>query len=118
MPERYINQKVQRIVSIGEEDIKLLKADGNEIEVGFGFVMFADLNSCITIVKRRKLDSVIKCFTLDPSSILVTMKMAEVRERFRKCKVTKSSFFQVHPVQKGALQWCTQFHCPKLWQSH
>ena len=81
MPTTNINQRVKRIAALDDADVTKLQALGINTEEDLCFVKFQDLDEEIGLIKRRKLEYIIKFLAMRKDSLTGTTTMAEIQTK-------------------------------------
>ena len=84
MPTTNINQRVKRIAGLTDEDVAALQGFGITTEDDLSYVKFADLGEEIGLIKRRKLDLIIKFLSTRENQLTATITMESIQEKVEK----------------------------------
>ena len=81
MPTTNINQRVKRIAALDDEDVTKLQALGINTEEDLCFVKFQDLGEEIRLIKRRKLEYIIKFLAMRKDPLTGATTMVEIQRK-------------------------------------
>ena len=93
MPTTNIDNRVSRMVELTSEEVELLANDGIITEDDLSYLTYDDIDDDISIVKRRKLEFIIKFLNIEGTELTAKTTMAEVRNvvKFDEFSPTTSS---------------------------
>eukprot|EP00957_Ditylum_brightwellii_P083008 6310660-Ditylum_brightwellii.AAC.1 len=108
-------QRVERTAGLDDTNIGLLKDDGITKEAELSFIKFVDLDTSISIVKRRKLELIMKFIAMDGRMLLPTTVMEGVQVAVVASKKLPSPEQTITPVDvdRGARKRALKLHLKK-----
>ena len=79
MPTTDITVRVKTIAGLDNADCAALQAQGISTQEELSFVQFEDLDKKISVVKRRKLEMIVKYLSVENNELVATTTIEEIR---------------------------------------
>ena len=79
MPTTDITGRVKTIADLDNADCLILQGQGINTQLDLSYIRFEDIDDSISIVKRRKLEMIVKYLSVDGNALTATTTIEEIR---------------------------------------